>query len=655
VKGAVPGQARRGGASRPATPVGAHGEAPPERALYLSAGGQRFLALASPAEPAAQRTAVLLVPPFGWEDICSYRSRRDWARELAAGGRPALRMDLPGSGDSAGGPRDPGRLDAWIEAVDAGARWLADDSGAARIAAVGIGLGGLLACAAALRGTPIAELVLWAVPASGRPLVRELRAFSRLEVANEGGPPPEATPGEAPGRPARSAGSPPELPLAANGYGLSQETMDSLQALSLADPRLRSGELHVRRALLLGRDGMKTDASLRALLEELGVAVDASSGHGYGAMMAEPQDAVPPTAVFAEVDRWLAAGAAQPAPAGGEDLVRRTARPTGQPRASGAATAARETAPAAELELDVSGAPVIERVVTEPGPEGRQFGVLCEPAGARRELCGVLLNAGPQRHTGPNRMWVETARRWAALGVPTLRVDLPGIGDSDGDAAALVRVASLYQPHYVVRALQTLDLLAGRGMPQRFVMMGLCSGAYWSLHAALHDERVAAAVMLNPRALIWDEWVNALLRTRDLRERLFLRSTWRRVARGEITIARHLETARALAANVARRPFGRRRAPRSAPDSVETATTVEGLFDGLRERGQRGLLLLTGREPLREQFTESGLFDRLERWPNLEVVRTGTEADTHTLTPLWLQAEVNATVDRFLRRELELL
>jgi alpha/beta superfamily hydrolase len=31
-------------------------------------------------------------------------------------------------------------------------------------------------------------------------------------------------------------------------------------------------------------------------------------------------------------------------------------------------------------------------------------------------------------------MWVEASRRWAALGVATLRIDLEGIGDADGDA-----------------------------------------------------------------------------------------------------------------------------------------------------------------------------------------------------------------------------
>src|SRR6202034_233365 len=49
----------------------------------------------------------------------------------------------------------------------------------------------------------------------------------------------------------------------------------------------------------------------------------------------------------------------------------------------------------------------------------------------------------------------------------------------------------------------------------RFVVGGLCAGAYWSLHAALDDARVTASLMINPRALVWDP---GLLPARDLRK-----------------------------------------------------------------------------------------------------------------------------------------
>ena len=125
---------------------------------------------------------MLLCPPFGWEDFCSYRSRKDWAESLAADGYPALRIDLPATGDSGGDPEQPGRMAAWTTAVADAAAWLRGSTGATRIAAIGIGLGGLLACAALADGVAIDDIVLWAVPRRGRTLLRELRAFARLNA-----------------------------------------------------------------------------------------------------------------------------------------------------------------------------------------------------------------------------------------------------------------------------------------------------------------------------------------------------------------------------------------------------------------------------------------------------------------------------------------
>src|SRR6202020_1242018 len=103
-----------------------------------------------------------------------------------------------------------------------------------------------------------------------------------------------------------------------------------------------------------------------------------------------------------------------------------------------------------------AGVALRERPVFVDGPSGPLFGVLTEPLAGRRELTGLLLNAGPQRRTGPNRMWVQIARSWAAQGVSTLRLDLAGIGDSEGDATVLARVAEFYKDTYAEQACGAL-------------------------------------------------------------------------------------------------------------------------------------------------------------------------------------------------------
>jgi pimeloyl-ACP methyl ester carboxylesterase len=283
--------------------------APPAiRPLYLSDGAEQIFTLLHPAAGDARRdTAVLICPPFGWEDVCSYRSRREWAVQLAAAGFPTLRIDLPGTGDSSGSSADARRLSAWADAVGVAARWLAADSGCGSVAAIGIGLGGLLICAAIAEQAPIDQAVLWAVPARGGALVRELRAFERMESAKFAG----RRNGEPP---------PPSGPIRVGGFVLSAETVQALEGLDLSALAFPDG--HPRRVLLLERDGIGVDQRLRERFERGGAIVRIAPGAGYGAMMAEPQEARPPARVFSLVREWL------------ERDDRRAARPPGDARDS---------------------------------------------------------------------------------------------------------------------------------------------------------------------------------------------------------------------------------------------------------------------------------------------------------------------------------
>ncbi len=195
--------------------------------MYLDGAREPvFVTLDRPAPDVARDTAVIICPPFGWDEVCCYRSLRTWAAMLARAGYPAVRLSLPGTGDSGGGPHDPDRLGAWTEAVDAGARWLAAESGANRLAAIGLGLGGLVEVLALAGGAPIDELVLWGTQARGRSVVRQLRAFSKLEAA----------------RFFEGLQTPPPLPegqLEAGGFLLSAETVRDLERVDLTTVSVR--------------------------------------------------------------------------------------------------------------------------------------------------------------------------------------------------------------------------------------------------------------------------------------------------------------------------------------------------------------------------------------------------------------------------------
>lgn len=579
-------------------------------AQYLAVGDETAFVTCHAPVGAPPATGVVLCPPFGWEDMCSYRSRRAWAAHLAAEGHPAIRLDFPGSGDSSGGPELPGRVAAGTATIAAAADWLRAQYGCPRITVIGIGLGGLLAARAAAEGAPIDDLVLWGVPARGRTLVRELKAFARLEASR-------LSAGGAPEMPAPPAGA-----VVAAGYLMTAETVADVEAISLAD----APPAGPRRLLLLGRDGIEPDGALAAAASTAGADVTLADGPGYGAMMAEPQIARPPEAVFARVSGWL--------------------------RDGGTGEAARDggVAPASRPALQAGD---VREVPLPIGPAGeRLFGVLAEPPGpVTSPVTLVLVNAGPQRRIGPNRMWVEIARRWASRGVPAARVDLGGIGDADGDSSEFVEVAALYEPSFIGQVRTVLDTLEARGLPPRFVLLGLCSGAYWSFHTALQDDRVTSVIMLNPRALIWDAWVHSVRETRSKFRNVFSADAWRRLLGGEVSWRRQAAFVASFPirawrwlAGLPRRRALRQAAERSGGDDLDVA------FDRLRDRGVPGMILFTGEEPLHEQWVRDGRMDRLGRWPNLDVELILGHPDTHTLQPLWLQDRVHGLVDAAMER-----
>jgi len=114
------------------------------------------------------------------------------------------------------------------------------------------------------------------------------------------------------------------------------------------------------------------------------------------------------------------------------------------------------------------------------------FGMLALPTSAQLGDVGCLvLNTGVNHRVGPHRINVKTARRLAGAGIPTLRFDLAGIGDS---SAARSRLDFRAQAVEDMKA--ALDHLQSRHGLRRFLVFGICSGAENAMAVALADPRV---------------------------------------------------------------------------------------------------------------------------------------------------------------------
>lgn len=527
-------------------------------------------------------TAVLICPPFGWEEVCCSRSLRGAATILARAGHSTARLMLPGTADGAGGPRDGDLLRRWVSAVGATAAWLRERTDASRCLALGIGLGGMLAYLAARDYEAIDDLALWGVPDRGRALLRDSKSLSKViaaEYPEDQGHEPVA-----------------EGDIQLIGYVMTAETQAAISELELSAIALPG--CGRRRVLLLSRDAVPVDRRLQETLERRGAEVTVLRTIDYYRMMLIPEHSETPEATVQEVLGWLAR---QPAAAGCVSTVERRRPPR-----------VRETP---ELEL---GGEVVERALVCSGRYGHAFGIVSRRRTAGRPpLALVLLSAGALPHTGPNRAWVEVARRWAARGIPTIRLDLAGMGEAGGEDPEVLSDDGIHAFWRVDDVRRVLDLLEASGTADRFVLGGLCNGAYYSLHEALTDSRVCGLLFIN---LFVVTWSGELIAER----------------------ARRAAIANGLA-NDGRQGFDCSAECRNAEDAIAA-------FDRLRERGTEALLLFGKQEPLYEEFARQGLLDQLDRWPNLRLERIPSRDQMFRAG--WLQRHVHERVDEALERML---
>ena len=126
------------------------------------------------------------------------------------------------------------------------------------------------------------------------------------------------------------------------------------------------------------------------------------------------------------------------------------------------------------------------------GSESNLLGILNLPQERHAKGLGVILmNAGMLSRTGPNRLNVKIARRLAELGIPSIRIDFSGLGDSA--YASETAELDLQRSRELGAAM---DLLGKEAQVNRFVLIGICSGGWDALMTADKDRRVVGLTNL---------------------------------------------------------------------------------------------------------------------------------------------------------------
>jgi len=431
---------------------------PPERPLFGFCHAREG--------PSTRSLAVVLCNPLGYEAMSVHRTYRHLAERLAKRGFLALRFDYDGTGDSSGSSDDPGRVRAWLDSIGAAADEACDRAGTRQLALFGVRFGATLAAQAAAERGDVECLIPWAPVVSGRAHVRELRAFRLIKPVKAAAP-----------RTAQPTDGSEEIA----GYSFSRETLTDMAALDL----LARHERVARRALVLPRNERAAEET--RLVEHLKArGTDARLGHdtGYGSMMRDdPYETVVPFATLDGIVDWLSE----------ERYSERRLSPPVRP---------------ARQVLSVAARPGRIGVVETPlvfGDAQRLFGIITEPEGSLRNdrpaVC--FLNVGGNHHVGPHRMNVDFARQLASLGYLTFRFDVAGLGESRAPPGT--RENRIYAKDSVADVQSAMSLLGQTRNVSRFVLVGLCSGAYLAFHTTAEDARVAGQVLLSSYAFEWKE------------------------------------------------------------------------------------------------------------------------------------------------------
>ena len=166
------------------------------------------------------------------------------------------------------------------------------------------------------------------------------------------------------------------------------------------------------------------------------------------------------------------------------------------------------------------------------GKDPVHTGILCEPdvpPEAGRPTC-LLLNAGVIHRVGPNRLYVNVARTLAASGYASLRFDMSGRGDTDVRRDGETFIAS-----GVKETRTAMDYLQQLRGTERFVPMGICSGAHDAVRTAMVDERIVGAVLIETYVYPTFEY-----RVRHLARRVASWKKWRDTLTGRTSLGQRL-------------------------------------------------------------------------------------------------------------------
>lgn len=265
------------------------------------------------------------------------------------------------------------------------------------------------------------------------------------------------------------------------------------------------------------------------------------------------------------------------------------------------------------------------------GPSKSLIGVISEPDEHSEERTGILLlNSGIVHRVGANRLYVKIARSVATLGFTSIRFDFSGVGDSGIRHDLLPRLESK-----ISETQDAMNVLASTRGINRFILMGICSGAVDSYRTALVDTRVVGMMLINQGGWTseYQHAMNGLWARRYLMTRLFNPKNW-----FETIIGR---------AHYDWMVFGLQRLFNAGSKVRSVLNNIRSNFKSMSDRGV-GVLFICS-ETDQALYTYKSIFDRRPAELNSPEVQIIQGAD-HIFTPLHTQESLIEVIKNQLQK-----
>ncbi|MEO8992690.1 MAG: hydrolase 1, exosortase A system-associated [Nitrosospira sp.] len=223
------------------------------------------------------------------------------------------------------------------------------------------------------------------------------------------------------------------------------------------------------------------------------------------------------------------------------------------------------------------------------------YGILSLPE--RTASKGVLIVVGgPQYRVGSHRQFTLLARHLASAGIPVLRFDYRGMGDSEGAARTFEDLED--DLHCAIeRFFEEVPVLTD------LVIWGLCDAASAALFHAHRDRRITGLVLLNPWVRTDQGAAKTYLKHYYL-TRLLDPEFWSKVWNGRFNYA---NATRSLAKTVGKALPGRKiTAEKDTADDVSCDLTglPERMLDALSRFKGKILLITSGNDLTAQEFLE---------------------------------------------------